>query len=68
MQDILQHLIFGIHLDTLLLEYQRELEHTEFLEHYRPNPVQQVVDLDLVQQPAEQHEQIVVQIDYPTQF
>ena len=34
-------------------EYQRELKHTEFLEHYRPDPVQQTVDLDLVQQIAE---------------
>ena len=49
-------------------KYQRELEHTEFLEHYCPDPVQQTVDLDLIQQPAEQHEQIVVWIDYPTQF
>ena len=49
-------------------EYQRELEHTKFLEHYHPTPVQQTVDLDLVQQPAEQHEQIVIQINYPTRF
>ena len=49
-------------------EYQRELEHTEFLELYRPNPVQQTVDLDFVQQPAEPHEQIVVRINYPQQF
>ena len=44
-------------------KYQRELKHTEFLEHYCPNPVQQTVDLDLVQQPTEQHEQIVIRID-----
>ena len=41
-------------------EYQRELKHTEFLEHYRPDPVQQTVNLDLVQQHTEQHEQIIV--------
>ena len=49
-------------------EYQRELEHTKFLEHYRPDPVQQTVDLDLIQQPTEQHKQIVIWIDYPTWF
>ena len=41
-------------------KYQRELEHTKFLEHYHPNTVQQTVDLDLIQQPTEQHKQIVV--------